>query len=306
MNAHGEEDLKKKRLKIDFGEGRIALSVPLRSTVADACLEAERTLGSDKLGKRKIRTFALPDQIELGTGEAIADVVGDELLHVVFVEGIRFRPPLLPAALGALDGSMGGAGATGPVGAAASHRPLRHPDANGTDEEYWGSWNAALQKLQFADDQAVIEGIVSHAASQGWQCTRTITRTDRNSGGKEYVFVCGTMQEHKQKHADRCCWRLLMRREGQGTAWLPIRPAQNNNSGKGTHMKHRNGSKDGRDCLPAKPVLHKAVPVKAELFAKVGRQRSSEWSGVDEICSALLCSFLRSAPLVSSRLLSPY
>ena len=277
MNAHGEEDHKKKRLKIDFGEGRIALSVPPRSTVADACLEAERTLGSDKLGKRKIRTFALPDQIELGTGEAIADVVGDELLHAVFVEGVRFRPslPLPPAAIGALDGSGGGAG----CGAAgSSHRPLRQPDgaANGTEEEYWGSWNAALQKLQFADDQSVIEGIVTHAASQGWQCTRTITRTDRNSGGKEYVFVCGTMQEHKQKHPDRCCWRLLMRREGQGAAWLPIRPAQNNNSGKGTHMKHRNGSKDGRDCLPAKPVLHKAVPVKTELFAKVGRQRSLE------------------------------
>ena len=34
-------------------------------------------------------------------------------------------------------------------------------------------------------------------------------------------------------------------------------------------MKHRNGNKDGRDCQPAKPVSHKAVPVKTALFAKV-------------------------------------
>ena len=270
--SEGERDDKKKRLKIDFGDGRIALSVSARCTVAEACAEAESKLGSDRLGKRKIRTFALPDQIELETGEAIVDVVGDEILHAVFIEGgARFRPPP-PPPMGALDasGGVGVASVGGGVGG-SSHRPVRHFDdtVNGTDEEYWGNWHGALRKLQFADDQAVIEGIVAHAASEGWQCTRTITRTDRNSGGKEYVFVCGSMVEHKQRHADRCCWRLLMRRETHGAAWLPIRPAHNSNSGKGTHMRHRKGNKDGRDCQPAKPVSHKAVPLKTALFAKV-------------------------------------
>ena len=37
------------------------------------------------LGKRKIRTFVLPDDCELDTEACIAEVVGDELLHLDFV-----------------------------------------------------------------------------------------------------------------------------------------------------------------------------------------------------------------------------
>ena len=50
---------KKRRLKIDTGACRVvAVLVPADGTVADACAAAE---ASGRVGKRRIRTFALPD-----------------------------------------------------------------------------------------------------------------------------------------------------------------------------------------------------------------------------------------------------
>jgi GTPase SAR1 family protein len=75
---------KKRRLKFDTGAGRVAVLVPAEGTVADACAAAE---ASGRLGKRRIRTFALPDGCELVAGDRIADAVEDgEELRPVFEE----------------------------------------------------------------------------------------------------------------------------------------------------------------------------------------------------------------------------
>ena len=64
----------------------VVFSVALDTTIEEACRQAENKLG-DKLGKRKVRTFALlPDLEELETSELVADLVGDEVLQPLFVK----------------------------------------------------------------------------------------------------------------------------------------------------------------------------------------------------------------------------
>jgi hypothetical protein len=88
-----ESEPKKRRLKIGTGAVRVAVLVPAEGTVADACAAAEKSL-SGRLGKRRIRTFALPDGCELVAGDRIADAVQDgEELRPVFEEaGAEGRP----------------------------------------------------------------------------------------------------------------------------------------------------------------------------------------------------------------------
>ena len=90
---------KKRRLKIDTGAGRVAVLVPADGTVADACAAAE-AIG--RLGKRRIRTFALPDGCELVAGDRIADAVEDgEELRPVFEEaGAKGLPRARQSAAG--------------------------------------------------------------------------------------------------------------------------------------------------------------------------------------------------------------
>ena len=89
------EEARKRRLTIDAGEGgRLAVLVPPRGSVADACAAAEARLatgsgaGSRAGGKRRrIRTLALADGCELGAEDCIADAVGDgEELRPVYAE----------------------------------------------------------------------------------------------------------------------------------------------------------------------------------------------------------------------------
>ena len=89
---------KNRRLKIDTGADRVAVCVPADGTVADACAVAE---ASGRLGKRRIRTFALPDGYELCAGDRLADAVEDgEELRPVYEEA---------GAEGGLDERAGGA-----------------------------------------------------------------------------------------------------------------------------------------------------------------------------------------------------
>ena len=81
----------RKRVKIDCGTSRIVVTVPATSTVADACAAAEVRL-TYSLGKRRIRTFALPDQCELDPDDQVSDVVEDELLLAVFTEHDEVAP----------------------------------------------------------------------------------------------------------------------------------------------------------------------------------------------------------------------
>jgi hypothetical protein len=81
----------RKRVKIDCGTSKIAVTVPATSTVADACAAAEARLTSS-LGKRRIRTFALPDTCELDPDDQVRDVVEDELLLAVFAEHDEVAP----------------------------------------------------------------------------------------------------------------------------------------------------------------------------------------------------------------------
>ena len=62
------------RLLIQFGESKVVVPVPARSTVAEACSEVERTVGSP------IRTLALTNEFELRVEDRIADVHQDEIL----------------------------------------------------------------------------------------------------------------------------------------------------------------------------------------------------------------------------------
>ena len=82
---------KKRRIKIDTGAGRVAVLVPADGTVADACAAAE-AIG--RLGKRRIRTFALPDGCELVAWDRIADAVeeGEELRPVFEEAGAEGGP----------------------------------------------------------------------------------------------------------------------------------------------------------------------------------------------------------------------
>ena len=85
MSGAGAGHAKKRRLKIGTGAGRFAVLVPEHGTVADACAAAE---ASGRLGKRRIRTLALPDGCELLAGDCLADAVEDgEELQPVFEEG---------------------------------------------------------------------------------------------------------------------------------------------------------------------------------------------------------------------------
>jgi hypothetical protein len=89
-----ESEPKKRRLKIDTGEVRVAILVLADGTVADACAAAET---SGRVGKRRIRTFALPDGCELVAGDRLADAVEDgEELRPVFEE--MFATPKMPPA----------------------------------------------------------------------------------------------------------------------------------------------------------------------------------------------------------------
>ena len=74
----------KKRIKIDYGTGRMAISVPARYSVAATCAEAQIKIGS-LLGKRSIKTLALPDDCELDTDACISEVVNDEILQPIFL-----------------------------------------------------------------------------------------------------------------------------------------------------------------------------------------------------------------------------
>jgi hypothetical protein len=65
----------------------VVFSVALDTTIEEACRQAESKLG-DKLGKRKVRTFALLPGLEelLETSELVADLVGEEVLQPLFVK----------------------------------------------------------------------------------------------------------------------------------------------------------------------------------------------------------------------------
>ena len=84
MSGADMSSTKKRRLKISTEAGCFAILVPERGTVADACAAAEAIR---QLGKRRVRTLALPDGCELLAGDCIADAVEDgEELRPVFEE----------------------------------------------------------------------------------------------------------------------------------------------------------------------------------------------------------------------------
>ena len=69
---------KKQRLRIVAAAGPLVVRVPADATVADACAAAEERLrGGGELGKRRVRTFLLPDGRELCAADRIADAATD-------------------------------------------------------------------------------------------------------------------------------------------------------------------------------------------------------------------------------------
>jgi hypothetical protein len=128
-SEHMGDQLPKKRLKIKWGSGTFALAVDARLSVkATAEKVAEDLAGAGGLGKRTVRTFLLPDEVELVASECIADVVHDEILWPVFVEeGASERvcaetqkASLLPAA-----------GAGSATGDERAHLTVKWADASG-------------------------------------------------------------------------------------------------------------------------------------------------------------------------------
>ena len=115
----------RKRVKIDCGSSRIAVSVPAAGTVADACAAAEARLTAASLGKRRIRTLALPDACELGPDDRVGDVVEDELLLAVFAEHGE--------GAGGAGGEGGEGRASGGAVAARSEAGEEHRSAGGED-----------------------------------------------------------------------------------------------------------------------------------------------------------------------------
>ena len=86
----------RKLVKIDCGSSKIAVKVPAMSTVADACAAAEARLTSS-LGKRRIRTLALPDTFASDT-TVLPPGVGQPPWMGTGSDDLRLPPlpPMLP------------------------------------------------------------------------------------------------------------------------------------------------------------------------------------------------------------------
>ena len=103
----------RKRLKVIYGDTRVAFSVAADASVEDACVDAQRALtewGAAPVG-RKVETLALPDQIRLCTRERIADVVQDELLVAIFEDPpASSHPAPIPSPPSPVSASLAAAG----------------------------------------------------------------------------------------------------------------------------------------------------------------------------------------------------
>ena len=84
MNAAGPAP--RKRLKVAYGDSKVAFSVPVDASVRDACRAAEAALAEFDAVPAGCccKALALPDEIRLRSSERIADVVQDELLVPIF------------------------------------------------------------------------------------------------------------------------------------------------------------------------------------------------------------------------------